>query len=122
MSKESTSVASYLNLLFTQGKSKNITNKSYDKPNAFGFHIVNFSFMSSNIPSAPAYCVCASQLIHYVCCCSNYSDFLSDHKALVTRLLLQGYKVNCLSNTFKNFYGTHSSSWTIQGKCLPNVC
>ena len=30
---------------------------------AFGFHIVNFPFMSSNIPSAPAYGVHASQLI-----------------------------------------------------------
>ena len=28
----------------------------------FGFHIVNFPFMSSNIPSAPAYGVYASQL------------------------------------------------------------
>ena len=26
----------------------------------------------------------------------------------MTRLLLQGYKVNCLSNTFKKFYGRHT--------------
>ena len=32
----------------------NITTKLYDKRDAFGFHIVNFPFMSSNIPSAPA--------------------------------------------------------------------
>ena len=71
---ESTSVASYLDLLLTRDKNNN-TIKSYDKHDAFGFHIVNFSFMSSNIPSAPAYGVCASQLICYACCCSNYSDF-----------------------------------------------
>ena len=35
----------------------------YDKRDAFGFHTVNFPFMSSNIPSAPAYGVYASQLI-----------------------------------------------------------
>ena len=46
---------------------------------ASGFHIVNFPFMSSNIPSAPAYGVYASQLIRYACCCSNYSDFLPRH-------------------------------------------
>ena len=73
----------------------------------FGFHIVNFPFMSNNIPSAPAYGVYASQLIRYAHCCSNYSDFLSCHRALVTRLLSQGYKVNRLSNTFKKFYGRH---------------
>ena len=72
---ESTSIASYLVLLFIRDKSNNITTKLYDKRDAFGFHIVNFSFMSSNIPSAPAYGVYASQLIRYARCCSNYSDF-----------------------------------------------
>ena len=105
---ESTSVAFYLDLLFTRDKSNNITTKLYDKRDAFGFHIVNFPFMSSNIPSAPAYGVCASQFIRYAHCCSNYSDFLLCHKGLVTRLLSQGYKVNCLSNTFKKFYGRHT--------------
>ena len=64
--------------------------------------------MSSNIPSAPAYGVYASQLIRYARCCSNYCDFLLRHRALVTRLLSQGYKVNRLSNTFKKFYGIHT--------------
>ena len=48
---ESTSVASYLNLLFIQDNINNITTKLYDKRDTFGFHIVNFPFMSSNIPS-----------------------------------------------------------------------
>ena len=84
---ESTSVASYLDLLFIPDNSDNITTKLYDKRDTFGFHIVNFPFMSSNIPSAPAYGVYASQLIRYAHCCSNYSDFLSRHRALATRLL-----------------------------------
>ena len=94
---ESTSVASYLDLLFTQDRSNNIITKLYDKRDAFGFHIVNFPFMSTNIPSAPAYGVYASQLVRYAHCCSSYSDFLIYHRALVKRLLSQGYKVNCLS-------------------------
>ena len=51
---ESTSVASYLNLLFIQDNSNNLTTKSYDKCDRFGFHIMNFPLMSRNIPSAPA--------------------------------------------------------------------
>ena len=116
---ESTSVASYLDLLFTRDRSNNITNKLYDKRDAFGFHIVNFPFMSSNIPSAPAYGVYASQLVRYACCCSNYSDFLIRHRALVKRLLSQGYKVNRLSNTFKKFYGRHTD---LVGQYKKNVC
>ena len=73
--KLSTSIASYLDLLFIRDKNNNITTKLYDKRNAFGFHAVNFPFISSNIPSAPAYGVYASQLIRYAHCCSNYSDF-----------------------------------------------
>ena len=44
---ESTSVASYLDLLFTRDENNNITTKLFDKRDAFGFHIVNFPFMST---------------------------------------------------------------------------
>ena len=116
---ESTSMASYLDLLFIRDKSNNLTNKLYDKRDAFGFHIVNFPFMSSSIPSASAYDVYASQLIRYAHCCSNYSDFLLHHRALVTRLLSQGYKINRLSITFKKFYGRHAD---LVGQYKKNVC
>ena len=116
---ESTSVASYLSLLFIRDNSNNIRTKLYDKHDTFGFHIVNFPFMSSNIPSAPAYGVYASQLIHYARCWSNYSDFLSRHRALVTRFLPRGYKVNRLSNTFKKFYGRHTD---LVGQYKKSVC
>ena len=72
---ESTSIASYLYLLFIQDKSNNITTKLYDKSDTFGFHIVNFPFMSSNIPSAPAYGVYASQLVRYARCSSVKKKF-----------------------------------------------
>ena len=94
---ESASIASYLDLLLIRGKNNNITTKLNDKRDAFGFHIVNVPFMSSNIPSAPAYGVYASQLI----------------------LLSQGYKVNRLSNTFKKFYGRHTD---LVGQYRKNVC
>ena len=116
---ESTSVASYLDLLFIRYNSNNITTKLYDKRDTFGFHIVNFPSMSNNIPSAPAYGVYASQLICYARCRSNYRDSLSRYRAPVTRLLSQGYKVNCLSNTFKKFYGRHTE---LVGQYKKNAC
>ena len=41
------------------------------------------------------------------------------HRALVKRLLSQGYKVNRLSNTFKKFYGRHTD---LVGQYKKNVC
>ena len=52
-------------------------------------------------------------------CCSNYSDFLSSRRALVTRLLSQCYKVNRLSNTFKKYYGRHTD---LVGQYRKDVC
>ena len=116
---ESTLITSYLDLLFIRDKTNNVTTKLDDKRDAFGFHIVNFPFMSSNVPSAPAYGVYASRLIRYARCFSNYSDFLLRHRAQVTRLLSQGYKVNRLSSTFKKFYGRHAD---LVGQYKKNVC
>ena len=45
--------------------------------------------------------------------------FLIRHRALVKRLLSQGYKVNRLSNTFKKFYGRHTE---LVGQYKKNVC
>ena len=53
-----------------------LTTRLYDKRNDFNFPILNFPFLSSNIPSAPAYGVHVSQLIRYVRACSNYQDFM----------------------------------------------
>ena len=86
---ESASVASYFDLHLIRDKNNNITTKLYDKRDAFGFHIVNFPFKSRNIPSAPVYHAYASQLIRCAHYCSNYSDVLSHHRVLVTRLLSQ---------------------------------
>ena len=44
----------------------------YDKRDDFNFHITNFPFLSSNIPSSPAYGVFISQLIRYARACSSY--------------------------------------------------
>ena len=64
----------------------------YDKRDAFKFHIVNFPFLDSNIPTKPAYGVYISQLVRIGRICDKYEDFKERHRILATRLLKQGYK------------------------------
>ena len=78
--------------------------KLYDKRDDFNFNIVNFPFLSSNIPQSPAYGVYVSQLIRYA---SAYGGFLVRSRLLTRKLLGQGYNRFKLITTFKKFYGRH---------------
>ena len=84
-----------------------ISTRLYDKRDDFDFHIVNFPYLSSNIPSGPSYGVYISQLIRYARCCSHYDDFRYRHNCLVDRLLSQGYIALRLEKSFKKFYGRY---------------
>ena len=75
--------------------------------NDFNFPIINFPFLSSNIPSAPAYGVYVAQLIRYARACSNYQDFMERGKVLTTKLLSQGYQKTKLVATIKRFSRRH---------------
>ena len=100
-------LADYLDLTFTIDSGGKLSTRLYDKRDDFDFHIVNFPFLSSNIPSGPSYGVYISQLIRYARCCSHYDDFRYRHKCLVDRLLSQGYKALRLEKSFKKFYGRY---------------
>ena len=92
--KETTETAassSYLDCYFYIHNGK-LTTRLYDKRDDFNFLIVNFPFLSSNTPSAPAYGVYVSQLLRYARACSNYQEFMERGKVLTTKLLSQGYQ------------------------------
>ena len=63
---ESNTSASYLDALLSIGRDGQLRTSLYDKPDDFNFHITNLSFLSSNIPSSPAYGVFIplSQMLH----------------------------------------------------------
>ena len=65
--------------------------KFCDKRDDFIFPIVNFPFISSNIPVSPVYGVYISQLIHYSRACAQYGDFLDRAQLLTQKLLKQGH-------------------------------
>ena len=107
VSHKSDHLADYLDLTFIIDSGGKLSTRLYDKRDDFDFHIVNFPFLSRNIPSGPSYGVYISQLIRYARCCSHYDDFRYRHKCLVDRLLSQGYKALRLEKSFKKFYGRY---------------
>ena len=98
-------LADYLDLTFIIDSGGKLSARLYDKRDDFDFHIVNFPYLSSNIPSGPSYGVYISQLIRYARCCSHYDDFRYHHKCMVDRLLSQGYIALRLEKSFRKFYG-----------------
>ena len=99
--------ASYLDILLSYDQNQHLTTKIYDKRDDFDFSIVNFPFLSSNIPESPAYGVYISQLIRYSRACSDYDNFINRSLVLTLKLLRQGYKQHKLRNALKKFYGRH---------------
>jgi len=68
--------ASYLDIQLEIDNEGRLRTKLYDKRYDFNFPIVNFPFLCSNIPAAPAYGVYISQSIRYSRACGSYQDFL----------------------------------------------
>ena len=115
---ESTTSASYLDLLLSIGRDGQLHTSIYDKRDDFNFHITNFPFLSSNIPSSPAY---ISQLIRYARACSLYECFILRARRLSSKLLKQGYHVERLKSSFRKLWSIRGSCWAIWSNPLTNV-
>ena len=104
---KSNTSASYLDLLLSIGRDGQLYTSLYDKRDDFNFHITNFPFLSSNIPSSPAYCVFISQLIRYARASSSYECFILRAVRLSNKLLGQGYVKERLRSSLRKFYGRY---------------
>ena len=69
--------ASNLDLHLEIDSEGRLKTKLYDKRDDLNFPIMNFPFICSNIPAAPAYGVYISQMIRYSRTCGSYQDFLN---------------------------------------------
>ena len=98
--KEAAASSSYLDcyLYIDNGK---LTTRLYDKRNDFNFPIVNFPFLNSNIPSAPANGVYESQSLFKLT--GLHGAWESAHYEVV----MPGYQKPKLVATLKKFYGRH---------------
>ena len=89
------------------GRDGQLHTSIYDKRDDFNFHITNFPFLSSNIPTSPAYGVFISQLIRYARACSSYGCFILRATRLSNKLLEQGYVKERLKSSLRKFYGRY---------------
>ena len=79
--------ASYLDILLSIESDGQLRTYLNYKRNDFNFHITNFPFLGSNIPSSPAYGMFISQLIRYARACSAYECFILRAVRLSCKLL-----------------------------------
>ena len=86
-----------------------ITTKIYDKRDDFDFYIVNFPYLDSDVPRAPAYGIYMSQLVRYARACTKVDDFNERNLFLTNKLLRQGYLFHKLRRTFAKFYHRNKS-------------
>jgi hypothetical protein len=99
--------ASYLDIHLEIDSEGWLRTKHYDKRDDFNFPIVNFPFICSNIPAAPAYGVYIFQLVRYSRACGSYQDFLDRGLLLTRKLLKQGFLLVMLKSSLGKFYGRH---------------
>ena len=82
---------------------------------------VNFPFICSNIPAAPAYGVYISQWIRYSRACGSYQDFLDRGLLLARKLLNQGFLLVKLRSSLRMFYGRQPRlGWPLWNICVTN--
>jgi len=98
---------SYFDLQLKIGSERRLRTKLYDKKYDFNFPIVNFPFICSNIPAAPAYWVYISQLIRYSRACGSYQYFRNRRLPLTRKLLNQRFLLVKLKSSLRKFCGRH---------------
>jgi len=99
--------ASYFQLHLEIDSEARLRTKLHAKRYDFNFPIVNFPFICSNIPAAPAYGEYISQMIRYSRACGSYQDFLDRGLLLTRKLLNQWFLLVKLKSSLRKFYGRH---------------
>ena len=69
----------------------------------FSFNIVSFPNLKSNIPVSPAYGVFTGELYRLCKSCADLTDYISEVKLLIMKLMNQNFKRNILLHTLANF-------------------
>ena len=84
-----------------------IHTRVYDKRDDFGFPIVNFPWLSGDVPRLPSYGIYISQLVRFARCCTSVLDFHSKNLQITSKLLTQSYKYDKFRKTFGKFFRSY---------------
>ena len=103
-------------------KDSKIHTSLFDKRDAFGFEIVNFPFLTGNIPNKQSYGVFVSQLVRYARCCQDFEDFRSRTSVLIDRLVHQHFTINLLKRTSEKFAEPYYELLAKYGVCASTAC
>ena len=74
----------------------NIHTSVDDKRDEFEFPIVNFPWLSVDVPKLPSYGIYISQLVRFARCCTSVLNFHSKNLQITSKLLTQVYRFNKL--------------------------
>ena len=85
----------------------NIHTSVYDKHNGFGFPMVNYPWLSADVPKLPSYGIYMSQLVRFARCCTSVFDFHSKNLQITSKLFTQGYSYHKLRKTFGKFFRSY---------------
>lgn len=92
-------------------QSDGILSKSlYDKRDTFGFDIVAFPNLLSNVHFSSSHGVFVSQLVRFSRICDEFQDFASRAKRLFDRLVNQGFSRRILRNKVEKFFQNYRRS------------
>ena len=80
----------------------------YDKRDDFRFPIVNFPWLSGDVPRLQSYGIYISQLVRFARYCTSVLDFHSKNLQITSKLLTQGYRYHKLRKTFGKFFRSYS--------------
>ena len=83
----------------------------YDKRNDYDFDVISFSYLDGDIPKGQSYGIFISQLIRYARINTSFSNFISDCKKLVTKLVGLYFDVAALRKRFQVFINKHFYAW-----------
>ena len=68
----------------------NIHTSVYDKRDDLGFPIVNFPWLSGDVPRLQSYGIYISQLVLFARCCTSVLDFHSKNHKIASKILTHG--------------------------------
>ena len=75
----------------------------YNERRDFGFPLINFPWLSGDIPRLPSYCIYISQWFICARCVQAFSIFLSKNLQITSKLLTQGHRYHRLSKTLGSY-------------------